>query len=77
MMLALDEHGLTQNTIFVFTSDHGEMFRAHGRRAKYIFYEEAARVPFLIEMAGPQSRYIDIRCPARDAGHHAHRTLDA
>ncbi len=45
---ALDKHGLAENTILVFTSDHGEMFGAHGRRAKYIFYEEAARIPFLI-----------------------------
>lgn len=37
-----------EETILVFTSDHGEMFGAHGRRAKNIFYEEAARVPFLI-----------------------------
>jgi arylsulfatase A-like enzyme len=45
---ALEEQGLAKNTILVFTSDHGEMFGAHGRRAKYIFYEEAARVPFLV-----------------------------
>jgi arylsulfatase A-like enzyme len=45
---ALEEQGLAKNTILVFTSDHGEMFGAHGRRAKYIFYEEAARVPFLM-----------------------------
>jgi len=45
---ALDKAGLAQNTIVVFTSDHGEMFGAHGRRAKNIFYEEAARIPFII-----------------------------
>lgn len=45
---ALEQQGLADNTILVFTSDHGEMFGAHGRRAKYIFYEEAARVPFLM-----------------------------
>jgi arylsulfatase A-like enzyme len=48
IMQALDENGLADNTILVFTSDHGEMFGSHGRRAKYIFYEEAARVPFLM-----------------------------
>jgi arylsulfatase A-like enzyme len=48
LLRALDEQGLRENTILVFTSDHGEMFGAHGRRAKYIFYEEAARIPFLI-----------------------------
>ena len=52
LMEALDRLGLAGNTIFVFTSDHGEMFGAHGRRAKYIFYEEAARVPFLIRWPG-------------------------
>ncbi|MBL7152172.1 MAG: sulfatase-like hydrolase/transferase [Phycisphaerae bacterium] len=45
---ALDKAGLGENTIVVFTSDHGEMFGAQGRRAKNIFYEEAARIPFLI-----------------------------
>lgn len=44
--------GLFENTIFVFTSDHGEMFGAQGRRAKNIFYDEAVRVPFLIRWDG-------------------------
>jgi len=45
---ALDKAHLINDTIIVFTSDHGEMFGAHGRMKKNIFYEEAARVPFLI-----------------------------
>jgi len=45
---ALDELDLAEKTVLVFTSDHGEMFGAHGRRAKNIFYEEAVRVPFLL-----------------------------
>lgn len=45
---AIHNLGLDENTILVFTSDHGELFGAHGRRAKNIFYEEAVRVPFLI-----------------------------
>lgn len=48
LMQAVDSMGLTDDTIFVFTTDHGEMFGAHGRQAKLIFYEEAARVPFLL-----------------------------
>ena len=44
----IDELGLRDDTICVFTSDHGEMFGAQGRRAKNIFYEEAIRVPFLL-----------------------------
>ena len=45
---ALKQTGLADDTIFVFTSDHGEMFGAHGRREKNIFYDEAVNVPFLI-----------------------------
>ena len=45
---AIDTLGLRENSIVIFTSDHGELFGAHGRRAKNIFYEEAVRVPYLI-----------------------------
>ena len=45
---ALREAGIASNTIIVFSSDHGEMFGAHGRVQKLTFYEEAVRVPFLI-----------------------------
>jgi len=48
LLYALEQLELTDDTIFVFTSDHGEMFGAQGRIAKKIFYEEAVRVPFLI-----------------------------
>jgi arylsulfatase A-like enzyme len=47
-MKSVDELGLRENTIFIFTSDHGEMFGSHGRKGKNIFYEEAVRVPFLL-----------------------------
>jgi arylsulfatase A-like enzyme len=52
LMAALEELKLADDTIVVFTSDHGEMFGAHGRVAKLIFYEEAIRVPFLIRWPG-------------------------
>ena len=52
LLEACDRLGLRENTIFVFTSDHGEMFGAQGRRAKNIFYDEAVRVPFLMRWDG-------------------------
>ena len=45
---ALEETGLAENTLFVFTSDHGELFGAHGRCGKNIFYDEAVSVPLLL-----------------------------
>ncbi len=44
----LDDLKLTDNTILVFSSDHGEMFGENGRVFKLTFYEGAARVPFLV-----------------------------
>ncbi|MFQ5806486.1 MAG: sulfatase [Phycisphaerae bacterium] len=52
LLRAIDDAGIRENTIFVFTSDHGEMFGAHGRVQKAIFYEEAVRVPFLLRWSG-------------------------
>ncbi len=51
LMDAIQRMGLDENSILVFTSDHGELFGAHGRRAKNIFYEEAVRVPFFLRYA--------------------------
>jgi len=48
----LAELGIEDNTILVFTSDHGEMMGERGRIQKMIFYEPAARVPFLIRWPG-------------------------
>ncbi|TKG93482.1 DUF229 domain-containing protein [Puteibacter caeruleilacunae] len=50
----LKQLGLDENTIVVFTSDHGEMFTSQGRMYKLTFYEEAARIPLLIKY--PQQR---------------------
>jgi len=44
----LDELGLAENTIVIFTSDHGEMLGAHGMREKNVFYTESAHVPLMI-----------------------------
>lgn len=44
----LDKHGLTDNTLVIFMSDHGEMLGAHGLREKNVFYEESAHVPLLM-----------------------------
>ncbi len=50
MLQALDDNGLTENTIVVFLSDHGEMAGSHGGMIQkwHNAYEEATRVPMII-----------------------------
>jgi len=48
----LDELGIADNTMIIFTSDHGEMLGAHGMREKNIFLEESAHIPLLISDPG-------------------------
>ncbi len=44
---ALDKADLTDNTIVVFTSDHGDMQQAHGFVFKSRLLEECQKVPFI------------------------------
>jgi arylsulfatase A-like enzyme len=48
----LDDQGLSDNTLVVFCSDHGEMLGAHGMREKNVFYEESAHVPAIVRLPG-------------------------
>ncbi|MEX2371067.1 MAG: sulfatase-like hydrolase/transferase [Bacteroidales bacterium] len=48
----LDELELTDNTLVIFMSDHGEMLGAHGMREKNVFYEESSHVPLMIRFPG-------------------------
>ncbi|MBP0902952.1 sulfatase [Mariniflexile gromovii] len=46
---ALKRSNIEDNTIFVFTSDHGDMINSHGEEKKQKIYEESAKVPFIIK----------------------------
>ena len=45
---ALETSGQADNTVVIFTSDHGDHDSSHKLEHKTIFYEEAARVPLLV-----------------------------
>jgi len=49
---ALRDAGLDDNTLVVFTSDHGDMDSAHKLEHKSVLYEEAMRVPLLMSYKG-------------------------
>jgi arylsulfatase A-like enzyme len=44
----LDDSHLAENTIVVFTSDHGEMLASQGRYNKMVPYSEAVDVPLIV-----------------------------
>lgn len=48
----LKAEGLDENTIVVFTSDHGDLMGEHGKHNKGNPYEMSARVPFLLKYPG-------------------------
>jgi len=45
---AVKDLGIDENTIFVFTSDHGDQLMSHALKAKQKPYDESICVPFLI-----------------------------
>ena len=52
ILAALNDARLAENTIVVYTSDHGEALGAHGLWGKSTFFEESARVPMIIRWPG-------------------------
>ncbi|HEX2101227.1 MAG TPA: sulfatase [Candidatus Synoicihabitans sp.] len=48
LLAVLDEEGLSEDTIVVYTSDHGEMLGSHGRIQKSVWFEESIGVPLLV-----------------------------
>ena len=49
----LDELGLTDDTLIVFTTDHGHFSGQHGLTAKCIFnYEDLQKIPFMVSGPG-------------------------
>lgn len=52
LLKTLEETGQADNTIVIFTSDHGEMAGSHGRMYKNVPHEESVRVPFFVRYPG-------------------------
>jgi len=52
LLACLEEQGLADDTIVVFSADHGEMMGSHGRIGKGVWCEESLRIPFLLRWPG-------------------------
>ncbi|SMC40052.1 sulfatase family protein [Pedobacter africanus] len=49
---SLKKYGIEDNTIIIFTSDHGDGYAAHEWNQKQVLYEESAKIPFIISKIG-------------------------
>ena len=50
---ALDELGLRENTLVIYTSDHGDTSGGHGMIDKhYVLYDDNCRIPFILRWPG-------------------------
>jgi arylsulfatase A-like enzyme len=52
LLSTLEVCGLSENTILVFTSDHGDMLGSQGHTKKQRPWDESIRVPFLLRYPG-------------------------
>jgi arylsulfatase A-like enzyme len=62
MLKTLDESGLAENTIFIFTSDHGEMNMEHVTFYKSSAYDSSTRVPLIARGPGVRKDERVNRC---------------
>lgn len=63
---ALEEKGMMEDTVIVFTSDHGEMLGDHHLLFKGTTYDEVTRVPFIVAEPGGRQSVCDSLCCSID-----------
>lgn len=70
IMEALEQNGYLENTIVIFTSDHGDCLTDHGHSQKWTMYDLITRVPLIVWAPGrfQGRKSIDSLCQQMDLG---------
>ncbi|CAN5385051.1 arylsulfatase [soil metagenome] len=55
ILSALEQQGMLENSLILFTSDHGDFVGDRGLVGKKLFYENSIRVPLLVRLPGGRS----------------------
>ncbi len=63
VLATLRELGLEDDTIVVYTADHGEMLGRHGLWAKFVFYDPSVGVPLLFRVPGMTAQNVQCNTP--------------
>lgn len=56
----LEQNGLMENTVIVFTSDHGDMMGDFRMAQKGVMYESSVRVPLLVKIPGLEPKAYEL-----------------
>lgn len=59
---ALEELGILQETLVIYSSDHGETCRAHASWGKMVMYEDSIRIPLVIMGPGVEAGVVEQSC---------------
>jgi len=70
IMEALEEKGYLENSVIIFTSDHGDCLTDHGHSQKWTMYDTITRVPLIVWSPGrfPAGHAVDVLCQQMDLG---------
>ena len=70
ILQALEEQGYLENSIVIFTSDHGDCLGDHGHIQKWTMYDIINRVPLLVWSPSrfPSGKRLDSLCQLMDIG---------
>ncbi len=63
LLASIKQNNIEENTIFVFTADHGDMLYSHGHVKKQQPWDESLRVPFILrypEKLGSTGKIIEM-----------------
>ncbi len=67
ILQALEASGQADNTLVIYTSDHGLAIGSHGLMGKENLYEHSVRVPLILRGPGiPRAKAFEVLCYARD-----------
>lgn len=61
VLQALKESGQYEDTMIIYSADHGEMLRAHGAWEKSTMYEDSIRVPMIVKY--PEASVGRVKAP--------------
>ncbi len=64
----LEEKGILDSTLIIFTSDHGEMLQDKGYYSKQVPYDSSVRVPMLVKYPAEHALPEGVGPGTRDPG---------